>query len=126
KSRFITGDDLRCIVLEDSSQDKFGLQLGEGHTYTHARPASKGEVRSWWDLLSILRIPTLRSEYLGISPDVGQTVDHPLAEHEQRPNGKVYAVQLELFGDETHLHPGWRIQTHRLAQYPIEVGKPGK
>src|SRR3989440_3724789 len=50
-------------------------------------------------------------------------MNDPLAQDDQRADRQAYTIQFRLFGDEAHLQPCRRIETHRFVQYPIEIGK---
>src|SRR5712692_6500576 len=126
ETRGIARNGLRRVVLEDTRENKPRLQLGERHTDTGARAASEGEVRTGRDLLPIRGIPAFRFEHLRVLPDIGQAMNDPLAQDDQRTNRQPNAINFGLFGDEAHLQPGRWIEAHGFAQNPIKIRKFGE
>src|SRR5712692_1285181 len=124
--RGIARGGLRRVVLENSRKNKPCLQLCERHPDTGARAASEREVRPWRDLLPMCGIPTLRFEHLRVLPDIGQAMNDPLAQDDQRTNRQPNAINFGLFGDEAHLQPGGWIEAHGFAQNPIKIRKFGE
>ena len=92
EARGIARSGLRRVVLENTRENKPCLHLCERHADTGARAASEGEVRSGRDLLPVRRIPALGFERLRVLPDIGQAMNDPLAQDDQRADWQPYTI----------------------------------
>src|ERR687883_956598 len=92
----IARNRLRGVALENTRENKPRLQLCQWHPNAGARATSEGEIRSGWDLLTVRRIPALRSKHLRILPDIGQAMNNPLAQDDQRTNRQTHTIQFGL------------------------------
>ncbi len=94
------------ITLKNSGGYQLCLQLGKRHADADALTSTKGELGPVGCLLSGRGIPALWSVHFGVAPDIGETVESPLAEHEYGASREVVAIEIELCNSLASLCPG--------------------